>query len=83
VEKFINTDRYIPMSTKLQTALCTMTVSMETPRRGRVGQFQDPWLDTRLGTKERHDVYGKYKVDILENITRRNRRKDHVDRMEL
>jgi len=28
VEKFINTDRYTPMSTKLQTALCTMTVSM-------------------------------------------------------
>jgi hypothetical protein len=29
VEKFINTDRYIPMSTELQTALCMMTVSME------------------------------------------------------
>jgi len=37
VEKFINTDRYIPISTKLQTALCTMTVSMEAPRSGKVG----------------------------------------------
>jgi hypothetical protein len=35
VEKFINTDRYIPMLTKLQTAVCTMTVSMEAPRRGK------------------------------------------------
>jgi len=37
VEKFINTDRYIPMSTKLQTALCTMTISMEAPRREQIG----------------------------------------------
>jgi len=37
VEKFINTDRYIPMSTKLQTALCTMAVSMEAPRSGQAG----------------------------------------------
>jgi len=31
VEKFINTARYIPLSTKLQTALGTMIVSMEVP----------------------------------------------------
>jgi len=37
VEKFINTDRYIPMSTKLQTALCTMTVSMEGPFSWKAG----------------------------------------------
>jgi hypothetical protein len=37
MEKFINTDRYIPMATKLQTALCTMTVSMEAPRSGEAG----------------------------------------------
>jgi hypothetical protein len=37
VEKIINTDRYIHMSTKLQTALYTMTVSMEVPHRGQAG----------------------------------------------
>jgi len=37
VEKFINTDRYIPISTKLQTALCMMTVSMEAPHSGQAG----------------------------------------------
>jgi len=37
VERFINTDRYIPVSTKLQTALCTMTVGVEAPRSGRAG----------------------------------------------
>jgi len=37
VEKFINTDRYIPMSTKLQTALCMMTVSMEVLFSGQAG----------------------------------------------
>jgi hypothetical protein len=37
VEKFINTDGYIPMSTKLQTALWTMTVSTEAPRSGQAG----------------------------------------------
>jgi len=37
VEKCINTDRYIPISAKLQTALCTMTVSMEAPRSGQAG----------------------------------------------
>jgi len=37
VEKFINTDRYIPISTKLQTALCTMIVSMEVPHSGQAG----------------------------------------------
>jgi len=35
VEKFIKTDRYIPMSTNFQTALCTMTVSMEVQRSGQ------------------------------------------------
>jgi hypothetical protein len=43
VEKIINTDRYIPMPTKLQTALCTMTVSMEAPHSGQAGfKFQKP-----------------------------------------
>jgi len=37
VEKFINTVRYIPTSTKLQTALCMMTVSMEALRSGQAG----------------------------------------------
>jgi hypothetical protein len=37
VEKFINTDRYSPMSTELQTALHTMTASMEAPRSGQAG----------------------------------------------
>jgi len=37
VEKFINTDRYIPMSTKLQTSLCTMTVSVAAPSIGQAG----------------------------------------------
>jgi hypothetical protein len=32
MEKFINTDKHIPMSTKLQTALRTMTVSIEVLR---------------------------------------------------
>jgi len=41
VEKFIKTDRYIPMSTNFQTALCTMTVSMEVLRTGQAGfKFQ-------------------------------------------
>jgi hypothetical protein len=35
VEKFINTDRYIPTSPKLQTALCATTVSIEAPRSGQ------------------------------------------------
>jgi len=37
VEKIINTGRYIPISTKLQTALCTMTVSMEALHSGQAG----------------------------------------------
>jgi len=37
VGKIINTDRYILMSTKFQTALCMMTVSMEAPRSVQAG----------------------------------------------
>jgi hypothetical protein len=37
VEKFISTDGYIPMLTELQTALCTVTVSMEAPRSEQTG----------------------------------------------
>jgi len=37
LEKFINTDRYIPISTELQTSLCMMTVSMEVPCSGQAG----------------------------------------------
>jgi len=37
VEKFIIMDGYIPMSTELQIALCTMTVSMEAPHSGQAG----------------------------------------------
>jgi hypothetical protein len=37
VEKFIITDRYIPMPTKLQTALCTMAVNMEALRSEQAG----------------------------------------------
>jgi hypothetical protein len=37
MEKYVNTDRHIPILTKLQTALCTMTVSMEAPHSGQVG----------------------------------------------
>jgi len=35
VGKFINIDRYIPILTKLRTALCTMTISMEAPLSGQ------------------------------------------------
>jgi hypothetical protein len=42
VEKFINTDRYIP-TTKLQTTQRTMTVGMEVPRSGKLAfKFQIP-----------------------------------------
>jgi len=37
VEELINTDRYIPISTKVQTALCMMTVSMEAPSKRKAG----------------------------------------------
>jgi len=37
VKKCINTDSYIPISSKLRTELCTMTVSMEAPRNGEAG----------------------------------------------
>jgi len=37
VEKFINTERHVPMSTKLQTTLCMMSASMEAPRSGQAG----------------------------------------------
>jgi hypothetical protein len=44
VKKFISTDKYVSMSTKLQIALCTMIVSMEAPRNGQAGfyKFQNP-----------------------------------------
>jgi len=35
VEKFIDTDRYSPVPIKLQTAPCTLTVSMEAPHSGQ------------------------------------------------
>jgi len=37
VDKVINSTNQSSISTKLQTALCTMTVSMEAPCSGQVG----------------------------------------------
>jgi len=35
VEKFISTDDTFPRLWRIQTALCTMTISMEAPRSGQ------------------------------------------------
>jgi len=37
VEKFVNSTNQHSISTKLQTALCMMTVSMEAPHGGQAG----------------------------------------------
>jgi hypothetical protein len=37
VEEIINVDKYVHMSTKLQTALYTMTVGMEAPYSWQAG----------------------------------------------